>query len=81
MPSDEVRIQKQRLERLAREECPGFTMAFDENDLANIRFSLQRVATGKRSGHSTSASGAQIRDKDEQRLRKLMRIMAEQCER
>lgn len=81
MPSDEVRVQKQRLERIARDECPGLTVAFDDGSSPNLRFSLHDSETGKRSGRSAPASGAQLRDQEERLLRKLLRLMADQCRR
>lgn len=81
MSSDEFRFQEERIQRLVSRECPGFAAVFDEKESLTFRFSLQHVETGKRSGHSVAASGAEIRKKDDASLRKLMRLMAQQCHR
>ena len=80
MASNDSQFQRERIERLALRECPNYTLVFDEQS-AEIRFSLFNRATTKRSGNSVAATAPAMREKDDARLKKLLLLMAAQCER
>ena len=81
MSSDDFRFQTQRIERLAAQECPAYMVIFPEQESAKIIFGLQHRVTGRRSGRSPASSASEVRDRDDARWKKLLRLMACQCER
>ena len=81
MPSDEFRTQAKRIERLVAEQCPGHMVIFDDHDPDKIRFGLQHCTTGKRSGRSAASTPIAVRDRDDERWKKVLHLMVEQSER
>ncbi len=74
-------FQTARIKRLALRECSTLTVLFDESEANSIRFQLEDTARGKRSGRSVAARPETMEAKNDERLVKLLHLMAEQITR